>query len=120
MNHQPGEPATPQCGFLETVTLSGVRMYVLAVTGHRTRRIRILGATAHPPVSWVTQAARNLVTDLHDAGCRARFPIRDRGGTFPGLCGAIVAGRGRRGRAHRNPDAGDERDHGAVGAALPP
>ncbi len=27
------------CDFLETVTLSGVRMYVLAVIEHRTRRI---------------------------------------------------------------------------------
>jgi putative transposase len=49
------------CDFLETVTLTGVRMYVLAVIEHRTRRIRILGATAHPTASWVVQAARNLV-----------------------------------------------------------
>jgi hypothetical protein len=38
------------CDFLETVTLSGARMYVLAVIEHRSRRIRILGATAHPCV----------------------------------------------------------------------
>ena len=36
------------CDFLETVTLSGQRQYVLAVIEHTTRRIRILGATAHP------------------------------------------------------------------------
>ncbi|KAK1179707.1 helix-turn-helix domain-containing protein [Streptomyces sp. NBS 14/10] len=36
------------CDLFETVTLSGTRMYVLAVIEHSSRRIRILGATAHP------------------------------------------------------------------------
>lgn len=47
------------------------------------RRIRILGATANPTASWVVQAAKNLVMDLEDAGCRARCLIRDRDGMFP-------------------------------------
>jgi putative transposase len=34
--------------FIETVTLTGARMYVLAVIQHASRRIRILGVTAHP------------------------------------------------------------------------
>jgi putative transposase len=82
------------CDFLETITLSGARMYVLAVIEHRTRRIRILGATAYPTVSWVAQAARNLVMDLEDAGCRARFLIRDRDGKFPVLFDAVLADAG--------------------------
>jgi putative transposase len=82
------------CDFLETITLSGARMYVLAVIEHRTRRIRILGATAHPTASWVAQAARNLVMDLEDAGCRARFMIRDRDGKFPVLFDAVLADAG--------------------------
>jgi hypothetical protein len=45
-------------------------MCVLAVIGHATRQIRILGATAHPNSSGVTQAARNLVMDLEDAGSK--------------------------------------------------
>ena len=82
------------CDFFETVTLTGTRMFVLAVTGHHTRRIRVLGATAHPCASWVTQAARNLVMDLQDAGRRARFLIRDRDGKFPELFDAVVADAG--------------------------
>jgi transposase len=64
------------CDFLETVTLTGARRYVFAVIEHANRRIRILGATAHPTASWLAQAAKNLVMDLEDAGCRARFMIR--------------------------------------------
>ena len=71
------------CDFFETVTLSGARLYVFAVIEHANRRIRILGATAHPTASWVVQAAKNLVMDLEDAGCRARYLIRDRDGKFP-------------------------------------
>jgi putative transposase len=82
------------CDFLETVTLSGARMYVLAVIEHHTRRIRVLGATAHPTACWVTQAAKNLVMDLQDAGCRARFLIRDRDGKFPELFNAVLADAG--------------------------
>jgi transposase len=59
------------CDFFETVTLSGARLYLLAVIEHGTRRIRILGATSHPVASWVAQAAKNLVMDLEDAGARA-------------------------------------------------
>jgi transposase InsO family protein len=79
------------CDFFETVTLCGARMYVLAVVEHHTRRIRVLGATAHPTASWVTQAARNLVMDLQDAQCRARYLIRDRDGKFPDLFDAVLA-----------------------------
>jgi transposase InsO family protein len=71
------------CDFFETVTLSGARLYVFAAIEHANRRIRILGATAHPTASWVVQAAKNLVMDLKDAKCRARYLIRDRDGKFP-------------------------------------
>src|SRR5207342_2397449 len=82
------------CDFFEAVTLTGARLYVLAVIEHASRRIRVLGATPHPSASWVAQAARNLVMDLEDAGSRARFLIRDRDGKFPGLFDAILADAG--------------------------
>jgi putative transposase len=80
--------------FLETVTLTGARMYVLAVIEHATRRIRILGATPHPTAAWVTQVVRNLAMDLQDAGCRAQFLIRDRDGKYPPMFDAILADAG--------------------------
>jgi transposase InsO family protein len=82
------------CDFFETVTLSGARLYVFAVVEHASRRIRILGATAHPTAAWMTQTAKNLVVDLEDAHCWARFLIRDRGGKFPALFDAILADAG--------------------------
>ena len=82
------------CDFFETVTLSGAPMYGLAVIEHGSRRVQILGATAHPTASWVVQAAKNLVMDLQDAGCRARFLIRDRDGKYPQLFDAVLRDAG--------------------------
>ncbi|MGW3571617.1 integrase core domain-containing protein [Streptomyces sp. NPDC000941] len=82
------------CDFFETVTLSGARIYIFAVIEHSSRRIRVLGATAHPTTSWVTQAAKNLVMDVEDVGCRARFMIRDRDGKFPGLFDDVLKDAG--------------------------
>lgn len=105
------------CDFFETVTLTGARLYVFAVLEHASRRIRVLSAIAHPSASWVTQDAKNLVMDLEDAGCRARFLIRDRTGSSPS-CSTSFSRRRDQGRAQRRPDAAHELDHGAVGADL--
>ena len=61
--------------FVETATLTGRRQYILAAIHHAGRRVRILGTTAHPTHAWVTQAVRNLLMDLADAGgvARVRF-----------------------------------------------
>src|SRR6266508_1124420 len=79
---------------IETVTLTGARLYILAVIEHASRRIRVLGATAHPTAAWVTQAARNLVMDLQEVGSNARYLIRDRDGRYPALFDAILADAG--------------------------
>ncbi|MGW5682181.1 integrase core domain-containing protein [Nonomuraea sp. NPDC003754] len=82
------------CDFIETVTLNGQRQYILAVIAHATRRVRVLGTTAHPTAAWVIQAIKNLVMDLEDAGCRARYLIRDRDGKFPALMEEILTDAG--------------------------
>jgi putative transposase len=87
---RPSSPPTSSRRF----TLTGTRMHILAVIEHATRRIRILGTTANPTAGWVTQAVRNLAMDLHDAGCRARFLIRDRDGKYPALFDTILADAG--------------------------
>ncbi len=61
------------CDVLETATLSGTRMYVLAVNEHTSRRIRVLGATAHPTAAapaggFGVQAQRQCVEDGVVAG----------------------------------------------------
>lgn len=56
------------CDFIETITLTGQRQYILAAIEHSTRQVRILGTTAHPTAEWAAQAARNVVMDLEDAG----------------------------------------------------
>ncbi|MFI7134802.1 integrase core domain-containing protein [Nonomuraea sp. NPDC050153] len=84
------------CDFIETVTLTGQRQYILAVIEHASRRVRVLGTTAHPTASWIVQAMKNLVMDLEEVGCRVRFLIRDRDGKFPALMDEILAEAGIR------------------------
>jgi transposase InsO family protein len=80
--------------FIETVTLTGARMYILTAIEHASRRIRVLGVTAHPTAACVSQAARNLAMDLEDAGCKVKYLIRDRDGKYPAMFDAILAEAG--------------------------
>jgi putative transposase len=80
--------------FIETITLTGQRQYILAVIEHATRRVRVLGTTAHPTAVWVTQAARNLVMDLDEAGVQVKYLIRDRDAKFPAMFDRILTDTG--------------------------
>ncbi len=82
--------------FIETVTLTGARQYILAAIHHARRRAHVLGTTAHPTHAWVRQAVHNLLMDLEDAGslARIRFLIRDRDAKYPALIGEILGSAG--------------------------
>jgi len=84
------------CDFFAADLFDGTQAYVLAVAGHATRRLRILGVTQHPAGGWTAQQARNLIMDLGDQVNRVTFMIRDRGSTFTAAFDAVLADAGIR------------------------
>lgn len=58
------------------------RYYVLFVIEVERRVVHLLGVTANPDSSWVTQVARSFASDLEEAGRSFRFLLRDRDTKF--------------------------------------
>jgi putative transposase len=76
--------------------LDGTKAYVLAAIEHATRRIRILGATAHPGGQWIVQQARNLCMDLDQADADVKFVLYDRDAIFHEGFDAVFTAAGLR------------------------
>ena len=65
--------------------------YVIEI---KSRVVHVLGVSRHPVGMWVTQVARNLVSDLDEDGRRFRFLVRDRDTKFTRCFDEVFASEG--------------------------
>lgn len=80
--------------FLTVETIRLKTIFVLFFIELETRRVHVVGVTAHPDSAWVTQQARNLAIDERLSG--VRFLLRDRDAKFSGPFDEVLRTEGVR------------------------
>ncbi|MFG2648982.1 integrase core domain-containing protein [Streptomyces sp. NPDC048436] len=79
---------------VDTVLLR--RLYCMVAMEISTRRVHLLGVTAHPTGNWAVQQARDLLMALDDRVDQVKFLLRDRDPKFTDAFDAVLASEGIR------------------------
>jgi putative transposase len=82
--------------FFHCDTVTTARLYALAVIEQATRRVYLLGVTAHPAAAWAAQQARNFLMDHDELAERIKFVLRDRDSKFTAVFDEVFRSLGAR------------------------